>query len=197
MKFDGLLLSKRYIPSPKTYTEDLSYITFNFLYENSLLEPRVSFSSNFALLFSVIRLILLYFFIWIFICFGQKEPTKVQIFRLSTARMKINQIPFMSSFKPQINFPLNFASPFSVMIHNRLKSFNWHLLWTKIVHQCIIFQTFESSKKVHTIPHAIFKTRRSGFIQILHHCSVFKISHFIFETASQFQFCISLLCHEW
>ena len=53
----------------------------------------------------------------------------------------------MSFFKPQINFPLNFASPFSVMIHNRLKSFKWHLLWTKIIHQGIIFQTFESSNE--------------------------------------------------
>ena len=35
MKFDGLLLSKKYIPSAKTYTEDLSNITFNFLRENS------------------------------------------------------------------------------------------------------------------------------------------------------------------
>ena len=35
LKFDGLLLSKKYIPSAKTYTEDLSNITFNYLCENS------------------------------------------------------------------------------------------------------------------------------------------------------------------
>ena len=36
LKFDGLLLSKRYIPSAKAlYTEDLSNITFNYLCENS------------------------------------------------------------------------------------------------------------------------------------------------------------------
>ena len=35
LKFDGLLLSKKYIPSAKTYTKDLSNITFNFLPENS------------------------------------------------------------------------------------------------------------------------------------------------------------------
>ena len=34
----------------------------------------------------------LYFFIWKFICFGQNKPIKVQIFRLATACMKINQI---------------------------------------------------------------------------------------------------------
>ena len=36
LKFDGLLLSKKYIPSPETlYTEDLSNITLNYLPENS------------------------------------------------------------------------------------------------------------------------------------------------------------------
>ena len=36
LKFDGLLLSKKYIPAAKTlYTEDLSNITFNYLRENS------------------------------------------------------------------------------------------------------------------------------------------------------------------
>ena len=34
LKFDGIL-SKKYIPSTKTYTEDLSNITFNYLCENS------------------------------------------------------------------------------------------------------------------------------------------------------------------
>ena len=41
------------------------------------------------------KITLPYFFIWIFICFGQKDPIKVQIFRLSTARMKINQISYV------------------------------------------------------------------------------------------------------
>ena len=50
---------------------------------------------------------------WNIICFGQKEPIKVQFFRLLSALIK-----------------------------------------------------------VHPIPHAIFETTRSGFIQILHHCSV-------------------------
>ena len=61
---------------------------------------------------------LLYFFIWIFIYFRQKDPIKVQIFWFSTARMKFNQIFLASFFKPQVIFPLNFASPFNVMTHN-------------------------------------------------------------------------------
>ena len=35
-----------------------------------------------------------------------------------------------------------------------------------------IFRFLSALMKVHPIPHAIFETTRSGFIQILHHCSV-------------------------
>ena len=55
--------------------------------------PR-AFSSNFASLFSVIKYNSSVFFHLSFICFGQKDLIKVQIFRLSTASMKINQIPY-------------------------------------------------------------------------------------------------------
>ena len=77
----------------------------------------------------------------------------------------------MSFFKPQVSFPLNFASPFSFMAHNPSETFKLkrYMLWTKRVHQWTVFQTV---MKVHPIPHAIFETTRSGFIQILHHCSV-------------------------
>ena len=46
------------------------------------------------------------------------------------------------------------------------------MLWTKRAHQCTIFRLLGALMKVHPIPHAIFETTRSGFIQILHHCSV-------------------------
>ena len=151
MKFDGLLLSKKYIPPAKIlYAEDLSNIIFNYLFENlpndlhhfwnhesffttqplyflaqtlhtfyqsslskwkfadlsllplkftkflmSFLEPRVSFSSNFASLFSVMRLTL-------FCTFSSKSlyvlVKRIQSkHRLSdlTAHMKINQIPYV------------------------------------------------------------------------------------------------------
>ena len=40
----------------------------------------------------------------------------MQVFRLSTVHIKINQIPFfMSLFEPQVSFPLNSALPLSVM----------------------------------------------------------------------------------
>ena len=46
------------------------------------------------------------------------------------------------------------------------------MLWTKRVLQCKIFIILSALMKVHPIPHAIFETPRSGFIKILHHCSV-------------------------
>ena len=46
------------------------------------------------------------------------------------------------------------------------------MLWTKRAHQCTIFKLVGALMKIHLIPHAIFETTRSGFIQTLHHCSV-------------------------
>ena len=62
----------------------------------SFLESRVSFSSNFTSLFSVMRHnSSAIFHLNLCMFFGQKNPIKVEIFRLSTARMKINQIPYI------------------------------------------------------------------------------------------------------
>ena len=55
-------------------------------------------------------------------CFRQKESIKVQISRLSTVLIKINQIPYVI-FKPRVSFPLNFVLPFSVMKHNSSEIF--------------------------------------------------------------------------
>ena len=61
----------------------------------SFLETRISFSSNFASLFSVMKRNTSVFFHLNLICFGQKDPIRVEIFRLSTVRMKINAIPYV------------------------------------------------------------------------------------------------------
>ena len=56
-------------------------------------KPQVSFSLNFVSLFSAIRKIpLLYFFSWNFIWFRQKEPIKMQSFRLSTTHVKFHRM---------------------------------------------------------------------------------------------------------
>ena len=64
----------------------------------SYFKPQVSFSLNFAPIFSVM-VTLLYFFSWNFIWSGQKEPVKAQNFRLSTAHVEFHQIcTLMGSF---------------------------------------------------------------------------------------------------
>ena len=80
----------------------------------------------------------------------------------------------MLFFKPQVSFPLNSTQPFSAMTHNSSEIFKpkHYRLLRKRVHQCTILQTLNALIKVHTIAHIIFETIRSGFIQILHHCSV-------------------------
>ena len=63
------------------------------------------------------------------------------------------------------------------------------MLWTKSAHQCAIFRLLGALRKVHTIPHTIFETTRSGFIQILHHCSVsWKITPLYFCCSNQVYF---------
>ena len=82
----------------------------------SCLEPRVSFPSNFASLFSVMRhnssalFRLNFYMLW--------TNFKVQISRPLTALMKIKQMSYISLFKPRVSFPLNFALPFNFMTHN-------------------------------------------------------------------------------
>ena len=89
LKFDGLLLSKKYISSAKSlYLEDLCNITFNCLCENppNLLRHFWNHKSFFTTqLFCIFSSNITYF--W------QKQPIKVQIFRLSTACVKFHQIP--------------------------------------------------------------------------------------------------------
>ena len=149
MEFDGLFLSKKYIPSAKTLQRNLSNITFNYLWENSpnflchSWNHKSFFTAQFLCIFlaqtlhtfkksssseckfwdfpllalkftkflmsffknktSVLlqsldhssvswEVTLLSFFSWKFICYWQKEPIKLQIFRLLMAHRKINQI---------------------------------------------------------------------------------------------------------
>ena len=97
----------------------------------------------------------------------------MQISRLSTACWKTDQIPYVI-FQDTSQFSLHFGSPFSVMTHNCSEIFllKHYLLLTKRARQCKMFQTLSAVMKVDPIPHAIFETTKSGFIQILHHCSV-------------------------
>ena len=91
----------------------------------------------------------------------------MQIIRLSTAHMKINQIPYVI-FQATSQFSFKFCITFQC--HDT--KFLWNFL-AELLH----FGQNDPIKvcalmKVHPIPHASFETTRSRFIQILHHCSV-------------------------
>ena len=66
---------------------------------------RVRVSSNFASMFSLWKIALLYFFSLYLICFLQKYPIKIEIFKFSTARVKNHQIPnLVVQIKSQLFF---------------------------------------------------------------------------------------------
>ena len=112
---------------------------------------------------------------YLFCTFSSKTlyAIKVQIIRLSTARMKTNQIPYVifqdtsqSSFKFYITFQCHDTK------------FLWNFLaellgfGQKEPIKVQILRLLCALMKVHPIPHASFETTRSRFIEILHHCSV-------------------------
>ena len=117
----------------------------------------------------------------------KKDPINVQIFRLSTVHMKINKL-FMSFFEPQVSFTLNFASPFSVMTHNSSEIF-WLKHYKKEPINIQFFRLLSALMKVQLIPHTIFQSTRSRFIQNLRHCSVsWKITPLYFFSSNLIHF---------
>ena len=72
----------------------------------------------------------------------------MQIFRLVTAHMKINQLSDVF-FKPPGNFSLNIASPFSLITYNQKDTIKVQFI-----------RLLSALMKVHPIPHAIFETTR-------------------------------------
>ena len=68
--------------------------------------------------------------------------------RLSTARIKTNQIPHVI-LQATSQFSFKFALPFSLMTHSSSEMFQLkhYMLWTKRAHQSKIFQTFECSNE--------------------------------------------------
>ena len=80
---------QKHILLAKTYTEDLSNITFNYLCENS--PNSIYYFWNHKSFFMTH----LYYFSSNITYFSQKYPIKVQIFRFSTAWVKIHQISYV------------------------------------------------------------------------------------------------------
>ena len=95
----------------------------------------------------------------------------MHIFRLSTARTKINQIPYVT-LNPQVSFHLNLATPFSVT--NPLKVSNWNsICFGQKDPSMYNFQTFGYSNN-ESSPNSSchFWNHKVRVFQILHHCSV-------------------------
>ena len=129
-------LAETLYPTDKSSTSKCKFpdlpllaLKFNKLFM-LFLEPRVTFPSNLASLFSVTRnnsSVLFHLNLYMLL--------KKRANLTSTARMKITK--FLTSFsKSWVSFPLNFASPFSVMTHNSSEIFylKHYMLWTKRVH---------------------------------------------------------------
>ena len=145
MKLNGLLLSKKYIPSSKTfYTESLSNTTFNYLCENipnsscHFPDKKSVFLQSLDHSSVSLEIILLYFF------------------TSSTSKCKFSDLPLLvvtltklivSFLKPRVSFSLNFASLFSITRHNSSALFHLklYMIWTRGAHQSTSFQTFDCS----------------------------------------------------
>ena len=95
----------------------------------------------------------------------------MQIFRLSTARMKINQIPYVI-FQTTSQFSFKFCITFQYHDTKFLWNFLAELLCfgQKEPIKVQILRLLCALMKVHPISHASFETTRSRSIQILHHC---------------------------
>ena len=88
--------------------------------------------------------------------------------------MQISTKSLMSFFKPGVSLSLNFALPLVSWHTIPLKFSSWNIICfgQKELLNVQFFRFLSALMKVHPIPHAIFETKRSGFIHILHHCSV-------------------------
>ena len=132
-------LSKKYTPSAKTYTEDLSNITFNYLCENS---------PNYLCLFETIShdTTPLYFFARPLHTFYKRSPSKCKFSDFPLLGLKFTKL-LMPFLETRVSFSSNFASLFSVMRYNSSVLFhlNFYIVWKNNTHQSANFQTSDCS----------------------------------------------------
>ena len=132
----------------------------------SFFKPQVSFSSNFASLFSIMKdKLLCTFLAQALYTLARRSPFKVQ-----STRIKIRQISHVS-FKTASQFLFNIYN--IVMTHNLSVNFKLihFLLWTKGSHQSPNFDTFECSGENFLNSSCHFSNLNSVVLQILHHFS--------------------------
>ena len=102
-----------YIPSAKTYTEDLSYITFNYLSENSPNSLCHFWNQKSVFTTQLVRIIL----VQTLRTFDKNIPSKYKFSDFSLLELKYIKL-LMSFSKQKVIFSLNFGSLFSVMRDN-------------------------------------------------------------------------------
>ena len=148
MKFNGLHLSKKYIPSAKTlYAEDLFYFQLLVWKFTKLL---TSFCNHKVIFHDATCL---YYFSSNITYFWQKYSIKVEIFRFLTIRVKIHQISRVI-FQAKSKFFSKFGSRFSVMTDNSSVRFHLKLyvILTKGIHKVQIFRHSTARMKINQIP---------------------------------------------
>ena len=96
---------------------------------------------------------------------------KVEIFKISSTRVKIRQIPHVN-FELTVNYSSSFASFFIVMTHNSPVNFKLirFILWIKGSNQSCNFETLSALVKVFQTAHVIFEAQvsfPSNFASIL------------------------------
>ena len=110
----------------------------------SFSKSQVSFSSNFASLFTIMKLGT--FLGQTLYTLLERSLLKCTFLKYLSSRVKIRQIPHVN-FDTTINSSPNFLSFFIVMTHNSSGSFKLihFLLWVKGSHQSSSFETFKCS----------------------------------------------------
>ena len=97
---------------------------------------------------------------WNIVCFGQKEPMKVQFFRLLSALTSLpNSLYHFWNHKVRVYS--NFALLFSIMKDNSSVFFQLkpYILWTKVVHRCETFRLLSVCVKIHQLPYVTFENK--------------------------------------
>ena len=95
-----------------------------------------------------------------------KKSLKMQIISSVSATVKFNKflMPFM---KAQVIFSSNFASIFSIIVHNPSVIFHLknYTLWSKGAHESANFETLECWVKIRQISHIIFASTSQFFFK--------------------------------
>ena len=149
LKSNGLHLSKKYIPSAKTlYTEELSSITLNYLFESSP-NSLCHFWNHKS-----------FFMTQLFCTFLAETLNAIQ--KSSTSKCRFPDLSLLSlkftklvmSFLKSRAFSSNFASLSSVMRDNSSVLFHLKLYkpWTKGTHQVEFFRLSTAPIKINQIP---------------------------------------------